>query len=145
MALAVEVARRADDTLAAALARLIPQLSSSSTVPDHDQLRRIVEFPGNRLLIARDGDAIVGMLTLVMFPIPTGMRARIEDVVVDEAARNRGVGEALTREALRLATSAGARSVDLTSRPGREDAIRLYRRLGFHERPSRVYRYTGQD
>ena len=144
MALAVEVARRADDTLAAALARLIPQLSSSSTVPDHDQLRRIVEFPGNRLLIARDGDAIVGMLTLVMFPIPTGMRARIEDVVVDEAARNRGVGEALTGEALRLATSAGARSVDLTSRPGREDAIRLYRRLGFHERRSRVYRYTGQ-
>ncbi|HZD72514.1 MAG TPA: GNAT family N-acetyltransferase [Actinomycetota bacterium] len=143
MALAIEVARRADDALAAALARLIPQLSSSSTVPDRDQLRRIVEFAGNRLLIARDGDAIVGMLTLVTFPIPTGVRARIEDVVVDEAARGRGIGEALTREALRLAESAGARSVDLTSRPSREDAIRLYRRLGFQERLSRVYRYPG--
>jgi ribosomal protein S18 acetylase RimI-like enzyme len=142
MPLAIEVAQGADDALAAAFARLIPQLSSSSAVPDHDQLRRIVEFPGNRLLIARDGDAIVGMLTLVMFPIPTGLRARIEDVVVDEAARGRGVGEALTREALRLAESAGARSVDLTSRPSRQDAIRLYRRLGFQERSSRVYRYT---
>src|SRR6266508_1103156 len=143
MGVAVEVVRRADGELAAAFAQLIPQLSSSSAVPDQAELRRIVEFPGNRLLVARDGGAIVGMLTLVVFPIPTGLRARIEDVVVDEAARGRGVGEALTREALRLAATAGARSVDLTSRPSREDAIRLYRRLGFEERASRVYRYSG--
>jgi ribosomal protein S18 acetylase RimI-like enzyme len=143
MGVAVEVVRRADGELAAAFAQLIPQLSSSSAVPDQAELRRIVEFPGNRLLVARDGGAIVGMLTLVVFPIPTGLRARIEDVVVDEAARGRGVGEALTREALRLAAAAGARSVDLTSRPSREDAIRLYRRLGFEERASRVYRYSG--
>jgi ribosomal protein S18 acetylase RimI-like enzyme len=143
MAATVEVARRADDELAAAVARLLPQLSSSSAAPDRQELRRIVEFPGNRLLVARDGGAILGMLTLVLVPIPTGLRARIEDVVVDQAARGRGIGEALTREALRLAAGAGARSVDLTSRPSREDAIRLYRRLGFQERPSRVYRHTG--
>lgn len=143
MAIAIEVALRPDGELAAAFARLVPQLSSSSAVPDQDQLRRIVEFPGNRLLVARDGGSIVGMLTLVMFPIPTGLRARIEDVVVDQAARGRGVGEALTREALRLAAASGARSVDLTSRPNREDAIRLYRRLGFEERASRVFRHSG--
>jgi ribosomal protein S18 acetylase RimI-like enzyme len=143
MGIVVEVALKADEALGAAFGRLIPQLSSSSAVPDQDELRRIVEFPGNRVLVARDGDAIVGTLTLVLFPIPTGLRARIEDVVVDEAARGRGVGEALTREALRLATASGARSVDLTSRPSREDAIRLYRRLGFEERASRVYRYSG--
>jgi ribosomal protein S18 acetylase RimI-like enzyme len=143
MAIAVEVALRPDGELAAALARLVPQLSSSSAVPDQDQLRRIVEFPGNRLLVARDRGGIVGMLTLVMFPIPTGLRARIEDVVVDQAARGRGVGEALIREALRLAAASGARSVDLTSRPSREDAIRLYRRLGFEERASRVFRHNG--
>jgi ribosomal protein S18 acetylase RimI-like enzyme len=142
MGIAVGIIQRADDELAAAFARLIPQLSSSSAVPDRDELRRIVEFPSNRLLVARDGGAIVGMLTLVMFPIPSGLRARIEDVVVDQTARGRGVGEALTREALRLAAASGARSVDLTSRPSREDAIRLYRRLGFEERPTRVYRHT---
>jgi ribosomal protein S18 acetylase RimI-like enzyme len=142
MGIAVGIIQRADDELAAAFARLIPQLSSSSAVPDRDELRRIVEFPSNRLLVARDGGAIVGMLTLVMFPIPSGLRARMEDVVVDQTARGRGVGEALTREALRLAAASGARSVDLTSRPSREDAIRLYRRLGFEERPTRVYRHT---
>jgi ribosomal protein S18 acetylase RimI-like enzyme len=143
MGIAIEVALKADEALAAAFARLIPQLSSTSAAPDQDELRRIVEFPGNRVLVARDGDTIVGTLTLVLFPIPTGLRARIEDVVVDETARGRGVGEALTREALRLAASSGARTVDLTSRPSREEAIRLYRRLGFEERPSRVYRYSG--
>jgi ribosomal protein S18 acetylase RimI-like enzyme len=143
MGIAVEVALEADDELAAAFARLIPQLSSSSAVPSQDELRRIVEFPGNRLLVAREAGAIVGTLTLVLVPIPTGLRARIEDVVVDQAARGQGVGEALTREALRLAAASGARSVDLTSRPSRQDAIRLYRRLGFEERGSRVYRYSG--
>jgi ribosomal protein S18 acetylase RimI-like enzyme len=143
MGVALELGRQADERLPAAFARLIPQLSSTSAVPDAEALRRIVEFPGNRLLVARDGDEVVGTLTLVMFPIPTGLRARIEDVVVDEAARGRGVGEALTREALRLADEAGARTVDLTSRPGRGAAVRLYERVGFEERPSRVYRYAG--
>jgi ribosomal protein S18 acetylase RimI-like enzyme len=143
MGVAIELVERADEELAAAFTRLIPQLSSSSAIPDMDTLRRIVEFPGNRLLIARDGDAVVGTLTLVLFPIPTGLRARIEDVVVDEGARGRGVGEALTREAVRLADAAGARTVDLTSRPGRGAAVRLYERIGFEERPSRVYRWVG--
>jgi ribosomal protein S18 acetylase RimI-like enzyme len=142
MGVTIELARQADEQLAAAFARLVPQLSSTSVVPDVEALHRIVEFPGNRLLVARDGDQVVGTLTLVLFPIPTGLRARIEDVVVDEAARGRGVGEALTREAVRLADEAGARTVDLTSRPGRGAAVRLYQRVGFEERPSRVYRYS---
>jgi ribosomal protein S18 acetylase RimI-like enzyme len=85
-----------------------------------------------------DGD-ITGMLSLVMFPLPSGLRARIEDVVVDESARGRGVGAGLTREAVRLARSAGARTVDLNSRPSRAAANRLYERLGFEPRESRVY------
>ncbi len=94
------------------------------------------------MLVARLGDRIVGTLTLVTFSLLTGVRARIEDVVVDESARGHGVGAALTGEAVRLATAAGARSVDLTSRPGREAANRLYRRLGFEPRDSTVYRLT---
>jgi ribosomal protein S18 acetylase RimI-like enzyme len=143
MPIAIEVARKADAELAAAFARLIPQLSSSTPAPDGERLREIVEFPANRVLVARDGDEIVGTLTLVIFPIPTGMRAWIEDVVVDESARGKGVGEALTLEALRLATAEGARSVDLTSRPSREAANRLYQRLGFEPRDSRLYRHGG--
>ncbi len=92
------------------------------------------------MLVARVDDAIVGSLTLVVFRIPTGMRAWIEDVVVDEAARGHGVGEALNREALRIARERGAITVDLTSRPSREAANRLYRRLGFIERETNVYR-----
>ena len=77
-----------------------------------------------------------------MFPIPTGLRAWIEDVVVDETGRGRGIGAALTEEAIRLARAAGARTVDLTSRPSRAAANRLYERLGFQLRDSKLYRYT---
>jgi ribosomal protein S18 acetylase RimI-like enzyme len=138
----VEVAREATPELVDAFARLVPQLSSSTPPPDAETVAAIVGHPANTVLVARDGDGrIVGTLTLVVFPIPTGVRAWIEDVVVDEAARGRGVGEALNREALRLAAAAGARTVDLTSRPSREAANRLYRRLGFAPRETNVYRY----
>ena len=100
----------------------------------------MASWNGSSLLVARAAGQTVGMLTLVTFPIPTGIRAWIEDVVVDESARGQGVGAALTREAVRLARSAGARTIDLTSRPSRESANRLYERLGFRLRDSRVYR-----
>jgi len=94
------------------------------------------------VLLARADGRIVGTLSLVMFPIPTGLRAWIEDVVVDQAARGQGVGEALITEALRLAEAAGARTVDLTSRASREAAGRLYKRDGFQSRETRAYRYA---
>jgi ribosomal protein S18 acetylase RimI-like enzyme len=143
MTVHVEAVDGVSDELVDAVRRLVPQLSSSVAAPGPDWLERVVAFPGNRLLVARSAGAIVGVLTLVLFPIPTGMRARIEDVVVDEAARGQGIGTALTLEALRLAEAGGARTVDLTSRPGREAANRLYLRLGFRQRDSRVYRYAG--
>lgn len=123
--------------------RLVPQLSSSNPPPGDDQLRAIIASPASILLVARDGDGgrILGSLTLVVFPIPTGIRAWIEDVVVDEAARGRGVGEALNRAALDRARAEGARTVDLTSRPTREAANRLYQRLGFTQRETNIYRY----
>jgi len=93
------------------------------------------------LLVARLDGRIVGSLTLALFRIPTGMRAWIEDVVVDEAARGHGVGDALNRAALEIAAERGARTVDLTSRPSREAANRLYRRLGFQPRETNVYRF----
>jgi ribosomal protein S18 acetylase RimI-like enzyme len=134
------------DDLVAAVGRLVGQLSRSSPAPTKAELEAIVASPATTLLIARDegdGDAggVVGTLTLAVFRIPTGVRAWIEDVVVDEKARGRGVGEALSRRALELAAQAGARTVELTSRPSREAANRLYRRLGFQPRDTNVYRY----
>ncbi|HEX2024354.1 MAG TPA: GNAT family N-acetyltransferase [Acidimicrobiales bacterium] len=140
----VEEATTVTDDLRAAVGRLVPQLSRSAAVPGDRELAEIVDSPASILLVARDADGtIVGSLTLVVFRIPTGVRAWIEDVVVDEEARGRGVGEALSREALSRAAAAGARTVDLTSRPSRQAANRLYRRLGFVERETNVYRWSG--
>ena len=137
----VEVLREVTDEVVEAFARLVPQLSKTSVPPDRAALDRIVSSPAITLLIARTDGKISGTLTLVMFPIPTGIRAWIEDVVVDEAARGQGIGEALSQEAIKIAEAAGARTVDLTSRPSREAAGRLYEKIGFKLRETRVYRY----
>ena len=134
-------AREADQELVDALDRLIPQLSSSNPPPNQDEIAAIIKSRATVLFVARSAQgAIVGALTLVLFRIPTGMRAWIEDVVVDEAARGEGVGEALNRAALDRAREAGATTVDLTSRPSREAANRLYKRLGFEQRDTNIYR-----
>lgn len=127
--------------LVQAFDRLLPQLSSSPP-PGPDEVAALVADPNSLVFVARDETgAIVGSLTLALFRIPTGVKARIEDVVVDEVARGRGVGESLSRAALDEAKRRGLRSVDLSSRPTREAANRLYRRIGFVERETNVYRY----
>ncbi len=130
-----------------AVGRLLPFLSSSSSRPSVEQVGEITSSAATILLLARDGAGgpIVGTLTLALFRIPTGLRAWIEDVIADEAVRGRGCGEALTRAALRIAADHGARTVELTSRPSREEANRLYRRIGFTSRDTNVYRYELAD
>jgi ribosomal protein S18 acetylase RimI-like enzyme len=149
----VEEATDVTPALLEALAHLVPQLSQSAAPVGDTELAEMVASPATRLLVARlppaagSGDtagAIVGTLTLVLFRIPTGVRGWIEDVIVDEAARGMGVGEALTAEAIRLAGDAGARSLDLTSRPSRQAAHRLYSKLGFEVRDTSVYRHQQQ-
>jgi ribosomal protein S18 acetylase RimI-like enzyme len=137
----IEVLAEVTDEAVDAFARLLPQLSTSAGPVDRAGLHRVVTAPANTVLVARSGGAIVGTLTLVVAALLTGVRAHIEDVVVDSAARGRGVGAALTNAAVELARQRGARSVELTSRPSREAANRLYRRLGFHPRDTNVYRY----
>ena len=142
MTIVVNIADRATPDLVDAMNRLIPQLSSSNPAPTESELATIIGQEACDVIVARDGNTIVGSLTLVVFPIPTGIRAWIEDVVVDEAARGKGVGEALNTFALQRARERGAKTVDLTSRPSREAANRLYQRLGFVARDTNVYRYT---
>ena len=143
MPVAVDVASEVTDDVVEAFARLIPQLSKSNPPPTKAQLEAIVDSDACHLLLARDdAGTIVGSLTLVVFPIPTAVRAWIEDVVVDGEARGMGVGAMLNTYALDLSRSLGAATVDLTSRPSREAANRLYQRLGFEPRETNVYRYT---
>lgn len=141
----VTVVDEVSEELAAGLTALVPQLSSSSPTPGRAQWQAIASADATHLLVAESAEGRpVGMLTLALFTIPTGVRAWIEDVVVDEEVRGGGVGALLVRRALDLAFEAGARTVDLTSRPSREAANRLYQRLGFELRETNVYRFTAQ-
>jgi len=142
MPVTVEIAKVVDDEVVAAFNMLIPQLSSSNPPPTREQLQKIVSSDATFLLLAKLDGRIVGSLTLALFQIPTGLRAWIEDVVVDGSARGTGVGEALNTFAINESRSRGATTVDLTSRPSREAANRLYQRLGFVQRDTNVYRFT---
>jgi ribosomal protein S18 acetylase RimI-like enzyme len=140
----IRIADAATAEVVEAFARLLPQLSSSATTLGPEVLREILAAPHNTVFLARDpssGGRIVGTLTLVIFRIPTAIRAWIEDVVVDDVARGRGVGEALTLAAVKLARERGAKTVDLTSRRSRQAAHRLYEKAGFHVRDTSVYRF----
>ena len=144
--LSISDAVEADAELVEAFSRLVPQLSSSAPPPTQAELAAILESPASILLVARNGaGTIVGSLTLILFRVPTGLRAWIEDVVVDESARGAGAGEALVLDAIQRAGAVGATSVDLTSRPSREAANRLYVRLGFELRTTNVYRYQSAN
>ena len=138
----VEIATTLTPAIVAAVDNLVPQLSQSKPPPSVDELGDLVSSPATDLFIALDDDGtIVAMATLVNFRIPTGLRGWIEDVVVDESARGRGVGEAVTQAMLDRARELGCLTVDLTSRPARDVANRLYQRAGFVKRDTNVYRY----
>ncbi len=137
----IEIAAGATDELVAAVGVLLPQLSSSAAVPTADELAKLVGNPDTPMFLARLDGRIVGMLTLVLFRIPTGLKAWIEDVVVDSSARGHGVAQALSRAALAHARDSGAKAVSLTSRPARQAANQLYVGLGFYQRDTNVYRY----
>jgi ribosomal protein S18 acetylase RimI-like enzyme len=145
-AVRVEEVRSVDPALVDAMVELVPQLSTSAPPPTAVELAAIVDSPATVLFAALDEDGtIVGSLTLALFRVPTGMRAWIEDVVVHGRTRGMGVGAALVEAAIARAGAAGARTVDLTSRPSRADANRLYQRLGFEPRNTNVYRWSEES
>ncbi|MFE3080085.1 GNAT family N-acetyltransferase [Nocardia tengchongensis] len=141
----METLTEVDDEIVEAFDRLLPQLSQTAKRLDREALAQLASTESTTVLVARSDGKIVGTLSLVMFPIPSGLRARIEDVVVDDSARGQGVGAALIEEAKTRASAAGARTLDLTSRASRSAANRLYERLGFQLRESRVYRFAPAD
>ena len=142
MSATIEIAKESTDELVQAMAVLIPQLSKSNPPPSRADLNAIIASEASVLFIARVNGKIAGALTLATFRIPTGVRAWIEDVVVDADARGHGVGEALNMAAIAEARSRGAITVELTSRPSREAANRLYQRIGFVQRETNIYRFA---
>ena len=134
----VERVTEADEELVATIAALLPQLTEARTPPTLAELQEVVST--QTLLLARDDDGrVLGTLTFVLYRVSSGVKGRIEDVIVDSSARGQGVGEALTREGMRLANEAGVLMLELTSMPYRQAANRLYKRLGFVRKPTNVY------
>ena len=123
-----------------ALNDLLPQLSSSPERLTEDELLEIIQSDKTHLLMAEEDDRYIGSLTLVVFRIPSGTRARIEDLVVQETARGRGVGRSLVQKAIEMADALGAEAIDLTTHPSREAANTLYKKLGFEIRETNAYR-----
>jgi len=138
----IEVVSEATPELQATLARLLPQLNPKLQVPDMARLRRLIADPAATLLVARDGDAIVGTTTVIVYTTPFWIKARLDEVVVDDSARGKGVGEALVKAALDVGRKRGAQIAELQSGrgPNRETAHRLYERLGFQVRETDVFR-----
>lgn len=140
----IEKVAESSEELLAAFSRLIPQLSPEKTPPTQDELTAILNSFGTSLLVARlpnDDGEIAGMLTLVIYRVPTGTRSIIEDVVVDEQYRNKGIAKAMMTRAIELAREAGADNISLTSNPKREAANLLYQRMGFQQRETNLYIY----
>jgi ribosomal protein S18 acetylase RimI-like enzyme len=138
----VEVVSHSSTELLDALRRLVPQLSSSAAPLTMSELDNLLKEDSSTLVVAKEGDEFIGTLTLVVFSIPTGMRAIVEDVIVDNGSRGKGVGEQLVAFALRCAKERGAKTVDLTSRSSREAANALYQKMGFVLRETNVYRFS---
>ena len=138
----VEAVHEATPRLLAALARLLPQLNPKLRVPDLERLQRLIADPAATLLVATEGDEIVGTTTVIVYTTPFWIKARLDEVVVDHSARGKGVGEALVKVALQIGRDRGAQVAELQSGhgPAREAAHRLYERLGFKIRETDVFR-----
>ena len=139
----VEQVKIITEELSNAFQRLLPQLTQNSAPPSDDDLSALIKTESTILLIARTEQKgfIVGAASLIVYRVPTGIRAIIEDVVVDESTRAQGIGEALVLRLLDIAREKGAKGVSLTSNPKREAANRLYQRLGFKRRETNSYYY----
>jgi GNAT superfamily N-acetyltransferase len=140
----IEAVREATTEVEQALARLLPQLNPTLPVPTMQRLQALMADPAVTVLVARDGDKIVATATVIVYTTPFWIKARLDEVVVDQSARGKGVGEAIVQACLAVARERGAQVAELQSGrgPARDVANRLYRRIGFQLRDSNLYRFT---
>jgi ribosomal protein S18 acetylase RimI-like enzyme len=134
----IDAVTEADEELVDTIARLLPQLTEARRPPTLEQLQEVVT--SQTLLVARDDEGrVVGTATYIQYRVSSGLKGRLEDVIVDSSVRGQGVGEALTREVMQRANDAGVLMLELSSMPYRQAANRLYKRLGFVRKPTNVY------
>jgi GNAT superfamily N-acetyltransferase len=140
----IEAVKEATPEVEQALARLLPQLNPTLPVPTMERLQALMADPAVTLLFAREGDEIIGTATLIVYTTPFWIKARLDEVVVDQSARGKGVGEAIVHACMDVARERGAQVAELQSGrgPARDIANRLYRRMGFQLRDSNLYRLT---
>lgn len=141
----IEIAAEASPALLKAMQLLLPQLTTSGRFITETELRTMVESPFTTMFIAKQGAEIVGTISLSMAQMPTGLRSYLEDLVVDASCRRRGIARALMQAAIDHARNAGARTLDMTSRPTRQGAIQLYEELGFQLRQTNPYRFSFRE
>lgn len=141
LAVSVETLTSLSDEDAGQLAHLLSQLSTTAAF-DRSRMKTLLDHDATELMVARAGSKIVGMATLVTFPLPSGLRGHVDDVVVDASMRGRGIARLLLERMTDLASERGLRTLDLTSRPSRESALRLYESVGFVRRDTNVLRFT---
>ncbi len=141
----IERISQVDENTVEIFKRLMPQLTGKDEYPSLEELQRVIQSDERFLFFATEGEEVIGTLTLVFYQLPSGLKAWIEDVIVDEHARGKGVATALLKHALQVARDKGALKADLTSMPWRIAANRLYQKMGFEKRESNMYRYHFTD
>lgn len=139
MAVVIETAAEVSTELVRALASLMPQLNAAHAGPTSAELRDLLADPATTLLTASDDGEIVATATVIVYTTTAWIKARIEDLVVDEAARGRGIGESLVNECLAIARKRGARVVELQAVRRREEARKLSLSMGFERREGNFY------
>lgn len=138
----IEIITKVTDEIVEAISALIPQLTSSSPKPSTDYLQRMLDSNTTTLFVAKENNNIVGMLSLVIYLVPSGKKSWIEDVVSDSGSRGKGIAKQLIQEALKFAEEQGLTKVDLTSNNQRLIAHKLYEKLDFEKRDTSVFRKT---
>lgn len=132
-----------DDAVLKAFQKLIPQLTGDpDRRPSRAELEKTIQSGDTLVFVAEENGEIQGTTTLALYRLPSGTKAWIEDVVVDESARGKGVSVALMNHVLNIARETGVQKVDLTSQPFRVAANNLYKKLGFELRETNVYRFS---
>jgi ribosomal protein S18 acetylase RimI-like enzyme len=139
--ISISIARRLTPSDLQRIETLLSQLSPTARF-DSERVLSLLEEQNADLFVARESDEIVGMATLVTAPLVTGWHGTIEDVVVDQTARGRGIARLLLEAIIDESGRRGLSKLDLTSRPSRESALRLYESVGFVRRQTNVLRFA---
>lgn len=134
--------KRADKKILAVVNRLLPQLSRTAKSLSWRQFREMVTDKNNFFVGVWDGRNMIGMGLVVFILTPVGLRARLEDMVIDEKYRGKGLGSILTRQLISEAKKRKARWIEFTSRKDRVATNNFYKKFGFKPRDTNVYRLS---